>query len=96
MTLIPTKAKKQYLFRPPVIEDGNAIKAELASFVHSIIKDEPTVVSEIDGYLAMEVAHQILEKINKSTSVLRQAPVEDPKPPKEDGSEYALDFEEED
>jgi 2-C-methyl-D-erythritol 4-phosphate cytidylyltransferase len=34
------------------------------------------VVSEIDGFLAMEVAHQILDKINKSTSVLRQAPVE--------------------
>ena len=52
------------------------------------------MVSEIDGFLAMEVAHQILDKINKSTSVLRQAPVEDAKPPKEDGSEYALDFDE--
>ena len=78
------------------IEDGNAIKAELTSFVNSILKDEPTVVSEIDGYLAMEVAHQILDKINKSTSVLRQADVEAPKPPKEDGSEYAINFDEED
>ena len=49
----------------PVVEDGNAILAELNSFVHAIQHDEPTVVSEIDGFLAMEVAHQILEKIGK-------------------------------
>lgn len=49
----------------PVVEDGNAILAELSSFLHAIQYDEPTVVSEIDGFLAMEVAHQILEKIGK-------------------------------
>jgi len=52
----------------PVIEPGNAIKAELESFVASILQDTTTVVSELDGFLAMEVAHQILEKISKSTS----------------------------
>jgi predicted dehydrogenase len=52
----------------PVIEQGNAIKAELSSFVHAILNDEIPVVNEMDGYLAMEVAHQILEKIGKSTS----------------------------
>ncbi len=57
----------------PVVEDGNAILSELTSFVQSIEKDEPTVVTEIDGYLAMEVAHQILEKISKSTSVVNQS-----------------------
>jgi predicted dehydrogenase len=54
----------------PVIEDGNAIKAELSSFVHSILNNETPVVSEIDGFLAMEVAHQILEKISKSSPTL--------------------------
>jgi predicted dehydrogenase len=49
----------------PVVEDGNAILAELTSFVNAIQHDEPTVVTEIDGFLAMEVAHQILEKIGK-------------------------------
>ena len=57
----------------PVIEDGNAIKAELSSFVHSIINNETPVVSEIDGFLAMEVAHQILEKISKSSSMLKES-----------------------
>ena len=56
----------------PVIEDGNAIKAELSSFVHAIIHNETPVVSEIDGFLAMEVAHQILEKIGKSSSMLKE------------------------
>ena len=56
----------------PVIEDGNAIKAELSSFVHAIINNETPVVSEIDGFLAMEVAHQILEKIGKSSSMLKE------------------------
>jgi len=56
----------------PVIQDGNAILAELTSFVEAIKNDTPTEVSEIDGFLAMEVAHQILDKINKSTSILSQ------------------------
>lgn len=51
---------------PPV----NAIKEELASFVEAVKFNRPTVVSEIDGLLAMEVAHKILEKIdnNKMTA----------------------------
>jgi len=56
-----------------VIEDVNAIKAELSSFVHAIINNETPVVSEIDGFLAMEVAHQILEKISKSSSMLKES-----------------------
>jgi predicted dehydrogenase len=48
----------------PVVKDVNAIKLELEAFVDSIVNDKPTVVSEIDGFLAMEVAHQILEKIS--------------------------------
>ena len=54
----------------PEIKETNAIKAELEAFVDSILNDKPTVVSEIDGFLAMEIAHQILEKINHN-KVLR-------------------------
>ncbi len=50
----------------PLIPEANAIKMELESFVDSIINNKTTVVSEIDGYLAMEVAHQIIEKINNT------------------------------
>ena len=64
----------------PVIEQGNAIKAELSSFVHSIMNDETPIVNEMDGYLAMEVAHQILEKISKSTSKVSQTLAQDDSP----------------
>lgn len=50
----------------PDIKPANAIKDELTAFRDSIVENKPTVVSEIDGYLAMEVAHKILEKINKA------------------------------
>ena len=62
--------KKTIAIANPSIEPLNAIKLELESFVDAIVNNKPTVVSEIDGYLAMEVAHQILEKIN-NTSILQ-------------------------
>ena len=61
--------KKTLAVANPEVPQNNAIKAELESFVNSIINNTPPAVSEIDGLLAMEVAHQILEKIN-STSIL--------------------------
>lgn len=61
--------KKTIAIATPTIEPLNAIKLELASFVDAIINNKPTVVSELDGFLAMEVAHQILDKIS-STSIL--------------------------
>ncbi len=61
--------KKTIAVNNPTIESNNAIKEELQSFVNSIINNTPTAVTEIDGYLAMEVAHQILQKIGKNTIV---------------------------
>ncbi|MEX6686509.1 Gfo/Idh/MocA family oxidoreductase [Danxiaibacter flavus] len=46
----------------------NAIKEELTAFVDAINNNTPTVVSEIDGFIAMEVAHQILDKINAAVA----------------------------
>jgi len=50
----------------PQVPEVNAIKKELEEFVNSIQNKTPTIVSEIDGYRAMEVAHQILQKINNN------------------------------
>jgi len=50
----------------PVVPQANAIKLELEAFRDAIVNNTPTVVSEIDGFLAMEVAHQILEKISNT------------------------------
>lgn len=48
----------------PVVPEVNAIKKELEEFVVAITDDRQPIVNEIDGYRAMEVAHQILQKIN--------------------------------
>jgi predicted dehydrogenase len=50
----------------PVINTTNAIKEELQSFVNSIINNHLTAVSEVDGLRAMEVAHLILQKIQRT------------------------------
>lgn len=48
----------------PEIKPVNAIKAELESFVNAINNNTPVAVSELDGLLALQVAHQILDKIS--------------------------------
>ena len=59
----PDGGKKTIAVANPAIAEGNAIRLELQSFVDAINNNTPTKVSEMDGYLAMEVAHQILAKI---------------------------------
>ena len=58
--------KKTIAIAAPVIKENNAIKLELQSFVDAIVNNQPVTVSDIDGYSAMEVAHLILDKINKN------------------------------
>ena len=55
--------KKTIAVANPVIEDGNAIKMELQAFADAIINNRETPVTVLDGFRAMDVAHQILEKI---------------------------------
>jgi len=58
--------KKTIAISSSVIKETNAIKMELQSFVNSINNNKPTVVTDVDGYRAMEVAHLILDKIKSS------------------------------
>lgn len=51
---------------PPVME-VNAIKMELEQFKNAILNNTETPVSVVDGFRAMEVAHQILDKIANAT-----------------------------
>ncbi len=48
----------------PKIEQTNAIKMELEAFVQAIKNDTEPPVSIIDGFRALEVAQQILDKIH--------------------------------
>ena len=50
----------------PAVPEVNAIKKELEEFRDAILNNTKTIVSETDGFLAMDVAHQILTKIGNN------------------------------
>jgi hypothetical protein len=51
----------------PSVPEVNAIKMELEKFRDAIVNNAPTIVSEVDGYRAMYIAHQILNKIKNAS-----------------------------
>ncbi|UAY53721.1 Gfo/Idh/MocA family oxidoreductase [Ferruginibacter albus] len=57
-----TTGKKTIAIANPVVKDGNAIKMELEDFRNAIVQNINTSVTVLDGFRAMDVAHQILEK----------------------------------
>lgn len=61
----PNGVKSIAVENPEIIEIS-AIKAELTAFRDAILSDTIPVVSEIDGYQALDVAHQILSKIGSA------------------------------
>ena len=60
------KGKKTIAICNPEIPEVNAIKKELEAFKFAIENNTRTIVSEIDGLMAMDVAHQILHKIGSN------------------------------
>jgi predicted dehydrogenase len=60
--------KKTLAIANPPVPEVNAIKKELEEFVAAIKNDTRTIVNEIDGFRAMQVAHLILQKINSNLS----------------------------
>jgi predicted dehydrogenase len=62
--------KKTIAVVNPQVPEVNAIKRELESFRDAILNNTPTQVSEVDGYRAMDVAHQILQKIKNNNIIV--------------------------
>ncbi|HYM93840.1 MAG TPA: Gfo/Idh/MocA family oxidoreductase [Chitinophagaceae bacterium] len=58
--------KKTIAVANPAVPEVNAIRQELEEFKNAIVNNTKTVVSEIDGLMAMDIAHQILEKIGNN------------------------------
>ncbi|MBS1741975.1 MAG: Gfo/Idh/MocA family oxidoreductase [Bacteroidetes bacterium] len=56
--------KKTIAIASPAIPEVNAIKMELEAFKDAIENNTETVVTVLDGFRAMEVAHLILDKIS--------------------------------
>lgn len=61
--------KRTIAIANPQVPEVNAIKQELQEFVSAIRNNTRPVVNEIDGYRAMQVAHQILQKISTNLSI---------------------------
>jgi predicted dehydrogenase len=58
--------KKTIAISNPTVPEVNAIKKELSAFKDAILNNTKTIVTEIDGLMAMDVAHQILDKIGNN------------------------------
>ena len=61
--------KKTISMFNPVVPEINAIKKELEEFKNAIVNNTKTMVSEMDGLMAMDVAHQILAKIGTNVII---------------------------
>jgi predicted dehydrogenase len=70
MDLGEGKGSKQVIFDKPEIEPSNAIQRELETFYDAIVNDSVPVVTINDGYNALEVAHQVIEKLSMNPSNL--------------------------
>lgn len=70
--LLPTlepgngKVTKQVHFEKPEILPTNAIQEELSGFARAILENRTPDVTISDGYLALKVAYQILDKVEHS------------------------------
>jgi predicted dehydrogenase len=59
--------KKTIALSNPAVPEVNAIRMELEKFCEAILNNTPTRVSEVDGFRAMDIAHQILRKIKHNS-----------------------------
>lgn len=66
------KPVKKIFFDKPEIGESNAIKEELFTFHEAIVNDTEPIVSIIDGSRALDVALQIMEKVQAGTHLITQ------------------------
>ena len=66
----PEKNQKQIYVEKPEIKSINAIKTELETFHESISDNTEPLVSIMDGYASLELAYQVMEKIEKNIQLL--------------------------
>ncbi|WP_343703441.1 Gfo/Idh/MocA family oxidoreductase [Chitinophaga sp.] len=68
LDIATNSGKKTIAIDNPEIKQSNAIRMELELFRDSILENKPVAVNVIDGFQALEAAHQILQKISKGQS----------------------------
>jgi predicted dehydrogenase len=63
------KPVKKIFFDKPDIQEMNAIKEELTAFHEAIVTDTTPKVSLEDGYKALDIAQQIVQKLKTLSMV---------------------------
>ena len=63
------EGEKYISIKMPEVSQVNSIKMELEMFRDSILSGSETTVTVEDGFNAMKIAYQILQKINKNQTV---------------------------
>lgn len=58
--------KRTIAIANPPVKETNAIRMELETFADSILQNKPVQVNAYDAFQAMDVAHQILKKIERT------------------------------
>jgi len=66
----PGKGFKQILLDKPEIKPSNAIKMELESFHSAIVNNTIPSVTINDGYMALDVAYKIIERIQQTIGTI--------------------------
>lgn len=66
----PGKESRQLYFENPKVEESNAIREELIELARAIQQNRRPAVDIYDGCKALDVAHEIADKIKKRTSQL--------------------------
>ena len=64
------KGKKMIFFEKPSVQEINSIEVELKLFNEAILNNTIPVVTIDDGYEALSVAYQIMEKLKLASNVL--------------------------
>ena len=65
--------KKRIFFESPKVEEINSIKRELETFAEAIINNSTPLVTIDDGYKAIDVAYQVIEKLKLTANFLSEA-----------------------
>jgi predicted dehydrogenase len=60
------KGRRAISFERPEVPAANAIREELASFVRAVVEHRPVQVSVGDGLRALEIAHQVLDNVQRT------------------------------
>lgn len=66
MDIDTAKGKKTIAIANPPVKESNAIRMELELFRDAIIQNKEVPVNAYDAFQAMDIAHQILDKIQKN------------------------------